>query len=141
MRPAQWIGMLLSTAIAVFLVVEVVRSDDTATRIILLIPIALGFGIPAFYIRKSRIESRTRAAGIKAKVKVLRSSEAFGGVTTVNDQPFLLLEVELDQPGHPSRRLRRRMTVPRLAVPDLVDGATFDALVDPKHPDRFVIDW
>ena len=133
--------MLLSAAIAVFLIVMLVRSQDLATRIVLLIPIAVGFGIPAFYLRKARTEARARAAGIRARVKVIDASESFGGVSTVNNQPLLRVDLELEVPGKAPRRLRKHLVVPRLAVPDVAAGATFDALIDPEHPDRFVIDW
>ena len=109
----------------------------------------IGFAIPvAFFgwliwglLRRGRTRERARAAGLKGRLRVLKASELLGGVVTVNQQPYLRLDLELEVPGRPTERFGRRMLVPRLAVPAVMSGETFEVMVDPEHPRRFEIDW
>jgi hypothetical protein len=44
-------------------------------------------------------------------------------------------------PGSPPERFTKRMVVPRLAVPAVMAGQTFDVWVDPKDHRRFEVEW
>jgi hypothetical protein len=109
----------------------------------------LGFAIPVAVlgwmlwgiVRGARTRERARAAGTRGRIRVLSASELLGGVVTVNQQPLLRLELELEVPGRPTERFSRRMLVPRLAVPAVMSGESFDVLVDPANPRRFEVSW
>ena len=104
----------------------------------------VGFAIPVVFfgwlIWSIARKTRVRKTGVKGRMKVLTASELMGGVVSVNQQPYLRLEVELDVPGRPPERVSKRMLVPRLAVPGVMSGETFDVTVDPDHAGRFVVD-
>ena len=109
----------------------------------------VGFAIPIAWIawmvrgtlRTWRTRVRAHAAGLKGRLRILRANELMGGVATVNEQPYLRLELELDLPGPPPERFSKRMIVPRLAIPAVMSGASFDVWVDPKDHRRFDVEW
>ena len=138
------IGLALVIAINVAVLVWVATEEETSNPLWYLgwlIPI----GVMAWWLRSTlrgwRTRVRARAGGLKGKLDVVKASELAGGVVTVNDQPFLRLELELQLPGQPPERFTKRMVVPRLAIPAVMTGASFDVWVDPKDHRRFDVEW
>jgi hypothetical protein len=137
---------ILAVAIAINLVVVVILVIETGETNPLLY---LGFGIPIAImawiawgtVRKWRTRVRAREGGLKGKLRVLNASESFGGVVTVNQMPYLKLDLEIELPDRPRDRFSKRMVVPRLAVPAVMGGETFDVWVDPEDPRRFDVEW
>jgi hypothetical protein len=132
--------ILINVAVAAWIGIE---TDETN-------PLAyLGFGLPialmAWWLYRILVRARTRVrseeSGVRGKLRVLAASELFGGVASINDQPLLKLDLELEVPGRTSERFTKRMVVPRLAVPAVMGGETFDVAVDPERPRNFVVSW
>lgn len=85
---------------------------------------------------------RIRKTGRPATATVQSIGESsLGGTTTVNDQPYLGLTLEVDD-GHRAPYLVNIDTIiPRANIPQFQPGSVIPVKVDPKDPQKVVIDW
>jgi hypothetical protein len=137
---------ILAVAIAINLVVVVILGIETGeTNPLLYLGFAIPIAIMAWMVwgtvRRWRTRVRAREGGLKGKLRVLEASESFGGVVSVNQMPYLKLDLEIALPGREPDRFSKRMVVPRLAVPAVMGGEAFDVWVDPENPRRFDVEW
>jgi hypothetical protein len=104
---------ILAAVIAINVAVAVVvgMAEDVTN------PLAyIGFAIPVVVfgwwivsmLRGAGTRARSRAAGLTGRLKVLNATEALGGIATVNDNPYLRLDLELEIPGEPAQRFSKR---------------------------------
>jgi hypothetical protein len=59
----------------------------------------------------------------------------------INDQPQMMLELDLDVPGQDRRRVRRRLIISNLAVHVMQPGLVVPIYVNPRDPDDVLIVW
>lgn len=146
MRPREkaTVGILVAVIAVNVAVATWVGIDTDETNPLAYLGFAAPAGLMAWWayriVARARLRERSARAGLRGKVRVLAASELFG-VASFNNQPLLKLDLELEVPGRPNERFTKRMVVPRLAVPAVMDGGAFEAAVDPKDPRRFEISW
>jgi hypothetical protein len=64
-----------------------------------------------------------------------------GGVMTINDQPYLNLQLEVHDESRSPYPVSLDTIIPRAAVPQFQPGAKIPVRVDPNDPQQLVIDW
>ncbi len=85
---------------------------------------------------------RIRKYGRPAKATVLAIGEnSGGGVVTVNDQPYLNLQVRVEDGFQTPYDASFDTIIPRSALPQFQPGAVIPVKVDPEDPQKVVIDW
>lgn len=90
----------------------------------------------------SPTERRIRGAGRPARATVLAIGENSGGVVvTVNDQPYLNLQVRVEDGFRAPYDVSFDTIIPRSALPQFQPGAAIPVKVDPDDPEKVVIDW
>ncbi|NQV00018.1 MAG: hypothetical protein HQ538_04715 [Parcubacteria group bacterium] len=77
--------------------------------------------------------------GRPAKIKILNIKESNEGVVTINDQPFVALEVEVDD-GSSKYRTEIKTVIGRLDVPKFQPGKIFAVKIDPNNKMNVVFD-
>lgn len=99
-------------------------------------------GIPAWASRSAgkngALLSRLQQTGVPGSAQILSAAET--GLT-VNDAPQVDLVLAVAVAGRPLYQIRRRESVPRLAVGRLTDGRPLRVLVNAQQPDQMAIDW
>jgi len=105
-----------------------------AVLIIVLKPMLSFFG-------GSPSERRIRKFGRPAKATILAIGEnSGGGVVTVNDQPYLNLQVRVEDGFRAAYDASFDTIIPRAIVPQFRPGAVIPVKVDPDDPEKIVID-
>ncbi|MGD8717346.1 MAG: hypothetical protein PVH29_00860 [Candidatus Zixiibacteriota bacterium] len=66
---------------------------------------------------------------------------SLGGTTTVNDQPYLGLTLEVDDGYQAPYLVQVDTIIPRSLIPQFQPGAVIPVKVDPKDPQEVRIDW
>jgi len=85
---------------------------------------------------------RIRKHGRPARATVLAIGEnSGGGVVTVNDQPYLNLQVRVEDGYQAPYDVSFDTIIPRSLVPQFQPGAVIPVKVDPEDPQKVVIDW
>jgi hypothetical protein len=85
---------------------------------------------------------RIRKHGIPARGTVLAIGEnSGGGVVTVNDQPYLNLQVRVEDGSRAPYDVSFDTIIPRALVPQFQPGAVIPVKVDPQDPQKVIIDW
>ncbi|MGD8717345.1 MAG: hypothetical protein PVH29_00855 [Candidatus Zixiibacteriota bacterium] len=88
--------------------------------------------------RARRILEHGRPA--RATVRSIGES-SLGGTTTVNDQPYLGLTLEVDDGTRPPYVVQLDTIIPRAIVPQFQPGSVIPVKIDPRDPREVRIDW
>jgi hypothetical protein len=85
---------------------------------------------------------RIQKYGRPAKGTLLAIGEnSGGGVVTVNDQPYLNLQVRVEDGFRAAYDVSFDTIIPRSVLPQFQPGAVIPVKVDPDDPQKVVIDW
>jgi hypothetical protein len=101
----------------------------------------MGIGFIAIDLLRFRGElkkDRLRVSGLKGTARVVGVSDSN---ITINNNPMVNLDLDVNVPGQPPFRTRKRVVISRLSVGALAPGATIAVLADPAKPQDIVIDW
>jgi hypothetical protein len=89
-----------------------------------------------------RDTKRILSAGRPAQAMVKQISESsVGGTLTVNDQPYLNLQLEIRDGNTAPYTVSLDTIIPRSAVPQFQPGALIPVKIDPLDPQKIAIDW
>jgi hypothetical protein len=84
---------------------------------------------------------RIRKYGRPARATILAIGEnSGGGVVTVNDQPYLNLQVRVEDGFRAAYDVSFDTVIPRSILPQFQPGAVIPIKVDPEDPQKVVID-
>lgn len=78
--------------------------------------------------------------GRSAVATIVNLGESGIGTMTVNDQPYVKMELEIYEEGKPKYNTTLSTVIPRLAVPQFQPGATIKVKIDPLDPMKVVFD-
>jgi len=76
--------------------------------------------------------------GVRGQATVVAAS---GGEISVNEQPLVELELDLDVPGHGARRVKRELVVAAFAARRLRPGVVLPVYAHPRDPDDILVVW
>jgi hypothetical protein len=79
--------------------------------------------------------------GRKAEAVVLAIDESSLGTATVNEQPYVKLKLEIQDPARKPYVVSIESVIPRLALPSFQPGSRIPVLLDQNDPDKVVIDF
>jgi len=128
--PEVELGETVNTIIWIVLVLFVV--------VMSILPFKGAFG-SLFGTKESK---RIQAEGREATAVVLGIGEnSEGGIVTINDQPLLNLQLEVQDGNVPPYPVSLDTVIPRSAVPQFQPGAVIPIKIDPENPDKIIIDW
>ncbi|NQV00019.1 MAG: hypothetical protein HQ538_04720 [Parcubacteria group bacterium] len=86
-------------------------------------------------------KERILKEGIFARAKILEISDNDSGmVTTINDQPLVLLKLEIDKKDESPYTMEIQETIPRLAIPQIQPEKMIWVRIDPRDNKKVVID-
>jgi hypothetical protein len=137
MRPNA-VGWILSVF---FLVGGAEFAAFPATRLLGSIWVAVSLFLIVFYrrmIRRAKAMERLWKEGISGQATVTGITDT--GMT-VNDQPVVKLGLKIEAEGLAPYELEKRMTVPRVAVGTLTQGAAIPVRIDRKNHSNIAIGW
>src|SRR5215210_1263208 len=103
------------------------------------VPIGLVFSAVGI-VAAAGMRRERRLARIGLPGHALVHSATDTGVT-VNGNPRVRLELEVEVPGRSPYRVSRSVTVPRLAVGAVTAGGSLPVRVDPQDPESLAVDW
>ncbi|MFA6549361.1 MAG: hypothetical protein WCT39_05495 [Candidatus Margulisiibacteriota bacterium] len=93
------------------------------------------------FLGTGRDAKRIIATGRPATATVLAIDESSqGGVTTINDQPYLNLKLMIDDGQTPPYEISLDTVIARVDVPQFQPGAAFPVKIDPLDPKKVTID-
>lgn len=85
---------------------------------------------------------RIMANGRSAQAMVQQIGESsLGGVTTINEQPYLNLQLEVRDGNRPPYTVNLDTIIPRASVPQFQPGVMIPVKIDPNDANKIVIDW
>lgn len=87
--------------------------------------------------RRARHQQWVFRNGLRGTATVVEASSR----ATVNEMPVMKLDLDLDLPGHGTRRARRRETMLVFAARRMQPGLVLPAYANPQDPDDFVLVW
>jgi hypothetical protein len=87
--------------------------------------------------RRGKHEEWLFETGVRGRGTLVSASSS----ATINDQPLVSLELDLEIPGQPVRRVRRRLIVSAFARPLMNPGVVLPVYVNPADPDDLLIVW
>lgn len=114
------------------------------------IPVLLTFFFVFKFFRKpfasffggSKDTRRILATGRPARARVLQIGESsLGGTITVNNQPFVNLQVEIEDGTDAPYTTSIDTIIPRTAIPQFQPGAVIPVKIDPTDKLKIAIDW
>lgn len=92
------------------------------------------------FLGGGRERKRILAQGRDAQAKVISLDEASDGtVTTINDQPLVTLELEVQDSGKPPYRVKLETVISRLDVPRLQPGSMVQIKIDQNDPNKVIL--
>jgi hypothetical protein len=77
----------------------------------------------------------------KAEATILEIGESELGTTTINDQPYVRLKLEIHDAGRKPYIITTDSIVPRLSVPSFQPGYKIPILIDPENPENVLINF
>ena len=86
-------------------------------------------------------KKRILKTGLKATAKVVKIGELGGSVVTIQDQPVLSLELEVNDGIRAPYIVSIDSIIPRAAVPQFQPGAIIPVRIDRNNSQNVVIDW
>ena len=90
----------------------------------------------------SRETRRILSTGRSALAMVSQIGESsIGGTTTINDQPYLNLQLEVRDGNTLPYTVEMDTIIPRSAVPQFQPGAMIPIKIDPNDPQKIAINW
>jgi len=100
--------------------------------------VTLGLILYAFRQRaKGRHEQWLWKTGLKGKGTLV----SIGGSATINDQPLVTMELDLEVPGQSPRRVKRKLIISDFAAPLMQPGLVLPVYVNPADPDDILVVW
>jgi hypothetical protein len=99
----------------------------------LVIPVAIISCIVVWMMVKRKRAEELIATGKQGTAVVLSLSDT--GVT-VNDNPRVKLELEMNIPGYPPYKAKKTVTLPLIYLPQVQTGSTINILADPEQPNN-----
>jgi hypothetical protein len=89
-----------------------------------------------------RDTKRILSTGMPAQALIKQIGESsIGGALTINEQPYLNLQLEVREGTSPPYTVSLDTIIPRSAVPRFQPGALIPVRIDPADPQKVVIDW
>lgn len=125
-------------------------TSQTIMTILFILPFLVAFLVIFKVFRKpfmsffggSQETKRIMATGKPATAVIQQIGESsMGGVVTINDQPFLNLQLEVHDGSQSPYPVTLDTIIPRAAVPQFQPGANIPIKIDPNDPQKVVIDW
>jgi hypothetical protein len=116
------------------------------TVIIVISTLSVAFpGLSSFFsnpfLGTGRDAKRIIATGRPATATVMGIDESSqGGVTTINDQPYLNLKLRIDDGQAPPYEVSFDTVISRIDIPQFQPGAVFPVKIDPLNPKKVTID-
>lgn len=102
------------------------------------IVVSTGLGIYAIReARKGRHQQWLWKTGLRGTGTLVSARSG----ALVNEQPVMSLELVVDVPGRPPRRVSRRLIVSAFAAPLLQPGVVLPVYVNPGDPEDILIVW
>lgn len=99
----------------------------------------MGNSFKAFFGDSNK--DRILKTGKRAEAKILSVSESKVGYVTVNEQPYVVLELEIfPEEGGPSFKTELQTVIPRLLVPVFQVGNVIYVKIDPEDSKKVVLD-
>lgn len=99
---------------------------------------AAGLGIYAWRSdKRAEHEQILFKTGTRAKGTLVKAS-SFG---TVNEQPMMTLELELDVPGEATRRVSKRLVISDFAAHLMEPGLVLPVYLNPTDPEDVLVVW
>ena len=100
--------------------------------------VSVGLGIYAIQqARKGRHEQWLWKTGVKGKGTLVSASSN----VQINDQPLMKLELDLELPGGPPRRVTRKVIISEFAAHLMQPGLVLPVYVNPQDPDDILVVW
>lgn len=87
--------------------------------------------------RKGRHEQWLWKTGVKGRGTLVSASSN----VQVNDQPLMKLELDLELPGQPPRRVTRKVIISEFAAHLMQPGLVLPVYVNPQDPDDILVVW
>ena len=75
--------------------------------------------------------------GVKGKGTLVSASSG----VLINDQPLMKLELDLEVPGQPPRRVTRKLIISDFAAHLMEPGLVLPVYVNPQDPDDILVVW
>ena len=92
------------------------------------------------YFKSGRERKRLMAYGKGAQAKVISIDEASDGtVTTINEQPLVTIELEVQDDNNKIYRVKIETLISRLEIPKLQPGNIIEIKIDPKDKNKIII--
>jgi len=125
-------------------------TSQTIMTILFILPFLVSFIVIFKVFKKpfmsffggTRDTKRIMANGRPATAIIQQIGESsMGGVTTINDQPFLNLKLEVHDGNNSPYPVNLDTIIPRSAVPQFQPGANIPIKIDSNDPQKVVVDW
>ena len=102
------------------------------------IVVSVGLGIYALrQAGKGRHEQWLFRSGLRGKGTLVSARSG----ALINEQPLMMLELDVDVPGHAPRRVRRRLIISDFAAHLMQPGLVLPVYVNPRDPDDILVVW
>ncbi len=100
--------------------------------------VSLGLAVYAIrQARSGRHEQWLWKTGVKGKGTLVSASSG----VLINDQPLMKLELDLEVPGQPPRRVTRKLIISDFAAHLMEPGLVLPVYVNPQDPDDILVVW
>ena len=100
--------------------------------------VTLGLIVYAFRQRaKGRHEQWLWKTGLKGKATLVSARSG----ALINEQPLMTLELDLDVPGQPPRRVKRKLIISDFAAPLMRPGLVLPVYINPQNPEDILVVW
>lgn len=102
--------------------------------------VAVTLGLVAYAFqqaRKGRHEQWLWKTGVKGRGTLVSASSN----VQINDQPLMKLELDLELPGQPARRVTRKVIISEFAAHLMQPGLVLPVYVNPQDPDDVLVVW
>ena len=92
------------------------------------------------FFKGNRNKKRLFSEGRDAEARVMSLDEASDGtVTTINDQPLVTIELEVQDGSKPPYRVKIETVIARLDIPRLQPGNVVKIKIDPNNPNNVIL--
>jgi hypothetical protein len=100
--------------------------------------VSVGLGIYAIQqSRKGRHEQWLFKTGLRAKGTLVSARSG----ALINEQPLMTLHLDVEVPGQPVRRVRRKLIISNFAAHLMQPGLVLPVYVNPRDPEDILIVW
>ncbi|MDX6582649.1 MAG: hypothetical protein QOI10_1833 [Solirubrobacterales bacterium] len=102
--------------------------------------VAVTLGLVVYGIRQARQgrhEQWLWRTGLKGRGTLVSAHSG----AEINEQPLMTLELDLDVPGQPPRRVKRKLIISEFAAYLMQPGLVLPVYVNPRDPDDILVVW